>query len=560
MIIFLLIGVGLSVGHCVFYPSLNRQLVGNSSRQEEKLRVGTAFSFLAQLALTSSVWKSYIQWLWRAVYNNAWSVRGLNKAFSVDTAPSSLLSRDMVRNFKLGVVMAFLAWSVCLILPPFFTPAALFIYPSTEVVTAEEQVPYLAIANSTAGNEFAYSPPRNSSTTKFKDDTSRIFTGPRTILTLLSTAAASRGEILPIEAPSNHSVYSIDFYGPIVQCQAANSTTIPLINRLLREYMAAPKGTTLQYDSAYFGFVPAVNSTDDLAALSQPRYQELSNGTNELWMTFQRYAFNETGHRVRSRAWQVCRLYNATYDLRLEWDHGVQSVTGSYTVQDEVGFPGDGLNKVSNMASHAYAGFMWALTDQLVGSFAWFRQKNMSDTNSSPGGAAQFGVIESPIRQTSVLGSVDLDVFFDFNRIYGLYAFDNETDMSKQRLQDKSLARNRTLAVLIEELSFNMTVSLLHNKLLTYNTTRNVTRWNDVNRYGYIATSLFIPYVLANLIAITAVVLGMMSFLRDGTFPDKPFQDIANAARDPHIVPIICNSRAGFTAQNKTKDVSPTRT
>lgn len=38
MIVFLLIGVGLSVGHCVFYPSLNGQLVGNSSRQEEKLR------------------------------------------------------------------------------------------------------------------------------------------------------------------------------------------------------------------------------------------------------------------------------------------------------------------------------------------------------------------------------------------------------------------------------------------------------------------------------------------------------------------------------------------
>lgn len=38
MVIFLLIGVGLSVGHCVFYPSLNGQLVGGSSRQEEKLR------------------------------------------------------------------------------------------------------------------------------------------------------------------------------------------------------------------------------------------------------------------------------------------------------------------------------------------------------------------------------------------------------------------------------------------------------------------------------------------------------------------------------------------
>ncbi|KAJ4175882.1 hypothetical protein NW767_015638 [Fusarium falciforme] len=502
------------------------------------LSVGTAFSFLAQLALTSSVWKSYTQWLWRAVYSKKWSVRGLNKAFSVDTAPSSLLSRDMVINFKLGAVMAFLAW--CLILPAFFTPAALFVYPSTDVVTAEEQVPYLAMANGTAGNEFAYSPPWNSTTTKFKDDTSRIFTGPRTILTLLSTATACSGEILPIEAPSNHSVYSIDFYGPIVQCQGANSTVIPLINSLLKEYMAAPKSKALQHDSAYFGFVPAVNSTGDLVALSQPRYQEPSNGTNELWMTFQRYVFNETGHRVRTRAWQVCRLYNATYDLRLEWDHGVQSVTGSYTVYEEVGFPRDGPNEVSNMASHAYAAFMWALTDQLVGSFAWFRQENISDTNPSPGAAAQFGSIESPIRQNSVLGSVDLDVFFDFNGIYGLYVSDNETDMSAQRLQDKSLARNRTLAVLIEELSFNMTCS--------YNATRNVTRWNDVNRYGYIATSLFVPYALANLIAIMAVVLGMMSFLRDGTFPDKTFQDIANAASHPHIVPIICDSRAGFTA------------
>src|SRR6478609_1638554 len=105
------------------------------------------------------------------------------------------------------------------------------------MVTAEEQVPYLAITDSTAGNKFAYSPPWNSTTTKFKDDTSRIFRGPRTILSLLSTATASRGEILPIEGPSNHSVYSVDFYGPIVQCQGANSTVIPLINRLLKEYM-----------------------------------------------------------------------------------------------------------------------------------------------------------------------------------------------------------------------------------------------------------------------------------------------------------------------------------
>jgi hypothetical protein len=39
--------------------------------------------------------------------------------------------------------------------------------------------------------------------------------------------------------------------------------------------------------------------------------------------------------------------------------------------------------------------------------------------------------------------------------------------MSGQRLQDKLLAKNHTLVELIEELSFNTTVSMLHNKILT---------------------------------------------------------------------------------------------
>ncbi|KAJ9412699.1 hypothetical protein QL093DRAFT_2539443 [Fusarium oxysporum] len=59
MLIFLFTRVRLSIGHYVFYPSLNRQIIGSPSRQEEKLRVGMAFSFLAQIALTSSAWKSY---------------------------------------------------------------------------------------------------------------------------------------------------------------------------------------------------------------------------------------------------------------------------------------------------------------------------------------------------------------------------------------------------------------------------------------------------------------------------------------------------------------------
>jgi hypothetical protein len=64
------------------------------------------------------------------------------------------------------------------------------------------------------------------------------------------------------------------------------------------------------------------------------------------------------------------------------------------------------------------------------------------------------------------LGSVDLDAFFDLDEEKGLYTDKNFT-LSDQRVQDKALAKNRTLDVLIEELSFNTTISLMHNNLLS---------------------------------------------------------------------------------------------
>jgi hypothetical protein len=38
MVFFFVVGLGMSLAHCIFYTSLNRQIVGNSNQQEEKLR------------------------------------------------------------------------------------------------------------------------------------------------------------------------------------------------------------------------------------------------------------------------------------------------------------------------------------------------------------------------------------------------------------------------------------------------------------------------------------------------------------------------------------------
>lgn len=58
---------------------------------------------------------------------------------------------------------------------------------------------------------------------------------------------------------------------------------------------------------------------------------------------------------------------------------------------------------------------------------------------------------------------------------------------------------------------------------------------NEVNRYGYLPYSLFIPYALANFFTLITVILGLVSFWRHGVFPDRRFQDIASAAGHPDI-------------------------
>lgn len=77
-------------------------------------------------------------------------------------------------------------------------------------------------------------------------------------------------------------------------------------------------------------------------------------------------------------------------------------------------------------------------------------------------------MLQSPISRTSLLGSLDLDAFFDLDEVNNLYSKpEGNGSLSEQRLMDKAMAKNRTLDVLIEELSFNISVGLMWDPLLT---------------------------------------------------------------------------------------------
>lgn len=266
--------------------------------------------------------------------------------------------------------------------------------------------------------------------------------------------------ILPLKSPFNHSSYSVSFFGPAVQCRPADSVAESKIDDLLKLRMDKPVGTARAVKNAYYAFVPAFDAQGNVTALSDVRYQVPVNASNEVWMVFQRYS-NLTDSACDYKPYhQVCKLWNATYDLDLSWENGFQNITGSRNLSHEVAYPNDKPHEISNMAQHAYSAFFWASTDQIVGSFGWFYDTANTTSNNT------FGMINCPIQHNSLLGTSDLDVYFDYNEDKGACQTPYR-NLSAQRQQDKADGKNRTLGELIEEMSFNMTASLLHNDLLT---------------------------------------------------------------------------------------------
>ena len=377
------------------------------------------------------------------------------------------------------------------------TPATLFVVPGTRSSEVDAQVPSLLISTNDTKQypRFGYSSPFLTNTVKGVNDTSKFLVGPRTILSRLSTATATTGRILPISPPFVNSSYSLQLYGPSVQCEEANDMAVGIIDSLLKLKMSTPDGIYSEDTSAYFAFVPNDNILNGSIALDRDTLEEISSvrmqrpavASNQLWATYTRYVYSSTGMRSTEAHYIACKLYNASYSVGFQFESGNQVIENKGVSNlNEIPYPRDNAYTPTDFAAHSYSSFMWVLTDLLVGSMGWWKENS---TNR------RFSEITTAIAHNSLLGSVDLDPFFDFND--NLYLQNNATKQnstrSDQRSEDKDLARSRTLDVLIEELSFNITLSLMSSNLLSLvsrsnparNTLPNLTSCSSANHRIY---------------------------------------------------------------------------
>lgn len=332
------------------------------------------------------------------------------------------------------------------------------------------KVPSLLISSNATNqyNRFEYSAPLLAYTVEGFNDTNNFFVGPRTIISRISSATATTGQILPISPPFTNSSYSLQFYGPTVKCDEANDTQAAIIDNVLKLQTSIPRDSFTEQTVAYFAFVPTDSimhgdldaDLETLQSLSEIRMQQTSNASNQLWATYQRYVWNASNIRTLQTHHTVCRLYNASYEVDFAFQAGNQTITKrGLDILNEIEYPKDSSTAITNYAAHSYSAFMWVLTDQLVGSMGFW----VDNTTGR-----KFSSISTPIEHNSLLGSVDLDPFFDYNdALYVQNATTLNKPTSDQRLEDKALAGNKTLNALIEELSFNTTISFMSSHLLS---------------------------------------------------------------------------------------------
>ncbi|KAF2674051.1 hypothetical protein BT63DRAFT_366381 [Microthyrium microscopicum] len=548
MLSFWVSGMLLCVGHHLFYRQIENMVVQSAGEQQWNIRIGSIFALVIKMLLAGSVWCAYKQCLWRTMKRKYISLRGLDAAFSVEMSIMGLFNPELVFKIKTGAVLALIGW--CLQIPPLVTPATLTVVSSTDDQSMKATVASLAITNPIQAHKYAYYTPMKNSVPDAVVD-SFNFESPRSIVSRIASATASFGQILPINSPFSFSTYNLTFIGPYVNCIDGNATVQEVTEGVLSQVNKTLEQTGLDEAMAYYAYVPSfdTNATDfynvtvgdkTYTARDLPRLQKGPvNATNELWMKYYRYprdsngnyALDLTGNPMAAEPrYSVCSLWNATYDLSFEFQNGTQAITkNDIQLLNTVHYPKSDPYRVTDVQQLSYSAVFWVLADQLVGSLGFVVYNKT--------GLPNYNAINSNIEHNSVIGSNDLDYFFNQNASVHHQSFNIPVD--GQRLLDKNLAHSRTMPRLAEELMFNITISMINDPLLAPIVNTTVKHTNPVNRYTYSARNLWIAYGLALLLSLFAILLGLLAFLTNEASHDNSFSTIMSITRDPALGPLF---------------------
>lgn len=307
MIVSLIVGILLAVGHDQFYRRLDGTFVSggdgldwNASPipQEWVIRIGTAFAFLAKTFLVVAACVAYSQRMWYHLKTDEFRIR------QIDSLTNALVDVFSFRHVALWVrvpllaLIGMVAWLLSIV--AVITPGTLVVLPRFTSNATLLQVPQLSY-NLT---NWATTLPANGDF-GFQESSAAV---RRTAF-----ASATSGTILSIPHGFVNMTYELTFPAPAIQCTPANDTIVEAV-RAMAVNNTGSGGTVrfLSWAGDTTNVLFLAGKQWDLNTPPSPALDMLSPDSAKLFfMSAQGIVPPEETNRWRNVT--QCQLYNATY-------------------------------------------------------------------------------------------------------------------------------------------------------------------------------------------------------------------------------------------------------
>lgn len=486
MVGYLLLGTGFALGHHFYWYSLHDTVVPSETDQEWSQRLGIAAAFIAQSLLTLAVGVAYTQRVWVSVKRRPLTLGGLDKVFSLQDDVFAFLSWEVLTKAKFLCLLGLVAW--CIPISSTFSSATLSVRSGTVTNVTEVNVPVPDYTNSTETYWAVY------------EGVGRL-DGASPAITRLASATSTSMYILPFSAPFPNSSYSVEFYGPSFRCQNLSTAVLDNSDNLdfgdagsLQEAWDKTMNGTFNsgIDYVYVGVSP-----ENLSGVSMKSHLFI---TTDYFGAFEKWGQNYS-----------CHYWNTSYALDFTFSNGEQATEiRALDYVAPLSIASAGVVNTYAEGEIQYWTMFTSLMNILVATIGW------GSTGSMQGDASallQSGVAACP---EVARGSADEAAWF------ALYFAD-------------WMCRAGSVPGAVEDLSRNLTLSLLSSALLANETRAGVTAHAAANFYTYNWRNLVIAYAVAVAAASVCVAVGAHALLANGYSAGASFSSILLTTRNPDL-------------------------
>jgi hypothetical protein len=590
-------GLAFALGHHAFYSSLDGQPVdGHLFSQQINLAVGQAFAFLVRASLVISVGASYWQVFWGTVLHGSLVISQVDAIAGMLGSILDLLNLKASTTRPMLLALALLSWMVPLgsILPP----ATLSVHGTTKTELAHRRTPmprFDASSMATLATESGMG----------GVTVDVHYFKPTRQLARLVRATAYRGDVLDHQTAFPNSTYTLDFPGPAMRCQGVPEDLLHGFNDAMNcsfmvgESDRGPKVECEEGLVTYLSWVPGkeLGTEQNLTAVESP-IPFKPNSMISVTSPFSsprpgsghdpRYigGFTDAAPSVylatRSQRlpydfdnWDVlnCSMFNGSYSVKVTSDSNGRGIFSKPEIRTlnrvpfDVHVPKHSLdtalsaNLSANIsATFGYLALMESFNRLIVGTISggtWARVENSKYYDEE-----DLTVQNEAYEQTLLPFTTELLPFLGY--LHGHTKFDKTEppDVKQWTLVEtlenlsvsypneafSSSTFNRSLALVLEELFQNMTLSLFSIEAFVEQSAEaiQIERHITQNTYAYDSRNLLVSYGLAVCFALIAGIAGCASIMSNGASYSNRFSTVLRTTRGQELEELIVhNDRTG---------------